>query len=94
MLHQNFSTKTNLFDNLLHKLLSKTKIISRFHRFTGLPPQAFLMKCRIHRAIDLLKDPSRTITEVADELGFASSQHFATRFRQETGKTPREWRRG
>lgn len=73
---------------------SLNTVISRFHRFTGLPPQAFLMKCRIHRAIDLLKDPSRTITEVADELGFASSQHFATRFRQETGKTPREWRRG
>lgn len=73
---------------------SLNTIITRFHRLTGLPPQAFLMKCRIHRAIDLLKDSSLTITAIADELGFASSQHFATRFRQETGKTPREWRRG
>ena len=82
-------------DKLVKELdCSLNTIISRFHRFTGLPPQAFLMKCRIHRAIDLLKDPSRRITEIADELGFASSQHFATRFRQETGKTPREWRRG
>lgn len=82
-------------DELVRELnCSLNTIISRFHRFTGLPPQAFLMKCRIHRAIDLLKDPSLSITEIAGELGFASSQHFATRFRQETGKTPREWRRG
>ena len=73
---------------------SLNTVISRFRRFTGLPPQAFLMKCRIHKAMDLLKDQSRTITDIAEELGFASSQHFATRFRQETGKTPRDWRRG
>lgn len=52
------------------------------------------MKCRIRRAEDLLKDRTRSITDIAAELGFASSQHFATRFRQETGKTPRDWRRG
>ncbi len=73
---------------------SLNTVIARFRRFTGLPPQAFLMQCRIHKAMDLLKDRSRTITDIADELGFASSQHFATRFRQETGKTPRDWRRG
>jgi len=42
----------------------------------------------------LSKDPSVRIVELAIELGFASSQHFAARFRRETGKTPSEWRGG
>lgn len=82
-------------EDLIRELgCSPNTILSRFRRFTGLPPQAFLMKCRIRRAEDLLKDRTRSITDIAAELGFASSQHFATRFRQETGKTPRDWRRG
>ena len=30
--------------------------------------------------------------DLATDLGFASSQHFAARFRRETGKTPSEYR--
>ena len=49
--------------------------------------------CRIRKAMDILsKDPSARITDLATDLGFASSQHFAARFRRETGKTPSEYR--
>lgn len=74
--------------------LSPNTILVRFRKLTGLPPQAFLVKCRIHRAKELLVERTKTITEIAAELGFASSQHFATRFRQETGMTPKQWREG
>lgn len=72
--------------------LSPNTILSRFRQMTGLPPHAFLMKCRIHRAKDLLARGEMDITEIAAELRFSSSQHFATRFRQETGLTPKAWR--
>lgn len=72
---------------------SPNTVFSHFRQFTGLPPQAFLMKCRIHRAQDILSDGSKRITDVALDLGFSSSQHFATRFRQEVGVSPSEWRR-
>ena len=71
---------------------SPNTVLARFRSFTGLPPQSFLMKCRIRRAEDLLQDPSRRVTDIAETLGFASSQHFATRFKQETGRTPRAFR--
>ena len=74
--------------------LSPNTILARFRKLTGLPPQAFLVKCRIHKAKELLSARTKSITEIAAELGFASSQHFATRFRQETGMTPRQWREG
>ncbi len=72
--------------------LSPNTILSRFRQLTGLPPHAFLMKCRIHRAKELLSRSEMDITEIAAELRFSSSQHFATRFRLETGLTPRAWR--
>lgn len=73
--------------------LSPNTILSRFRRLTGLPPQAFVMKCRIRRAMDMLaKGGAESVTDIAAALGFSSSQHFATRFRQETGLSPKAWR--
>lgn len=71
--------------------LSPNTVLARFRRLTGLPPHAFLVKCRIHRAQELLRRDGWTVTRVASELGFASSQHFSTSFRQETGLSPSEW---
>lgn len=71
---------------------SPNTVLSRFRHLTGLPPHAFLVKCRIQRAKQLLSKSKRSMTEIAMELRFSSSQHFATRFRQETGMTPRAWR--
>lgn len=71
---------------------SPNTILSRFRRLTGLAPGAFLTRCRISRSKELLAKSGQSITEIACQLGFASSQHFATRFRQETGQSPSEWR--
>ena len=71
--------------------LSPNTILARFRKLTGLPPQTFLVKCRIHRATELLAERKKSITQIAAELGFASSQHFTTRFRQEMGTTPKQW---
>lgn len=72
--------------------LSASTIASRFKQLTGLPPHAFLLKCRVHAAQALLDEGESTIEEVATRLHFASPQHFASRFRQETGLTPTAWR--
>ena len=63
-----------------------------FHKYIGIPPQSFMLKCRIRKAQDLLKK-GRSVMEIADALGFSSSQNFATRFRQETGMSPTDWKK-
>lgn len=73
---------------------SPNTVRTQFKRFTGLSPQSFMMKCRIHRAQDFLRMGKMSVTEIAAELGFSSSQNFAIRFRQETGMSPTEWKRG
>lgn len=63
-----------------------------FRAETGFAPQEHLARLRIERAKGLLADSGRSITSIALDTGFASSQYFATAFRRLTGFTPRAWR--
>lgn len=60
---------------------------------TNMTPARYLAHCRVGGARKLLlESPDASITDVALECGFQTSQYFATVFRQHTGKTPREFR--
>jgi AraC-like DNA-binding protein len=65
-----------------------------FKKQTGLPPVEYATRHRIETARRLLHSTKLPITEVAHELGFSSSQHFATVFRRYTGRSPIEFRSG
>lgn len=61
---------------------------------TNMTPMAYLAHCRIQNACRLLHDrPDMTITDVAFESGFASSQYFSTVFSGRLGVTPGQFRR-
>ena len=64
-----------------------------FSRETGMPPGHYVLQRRIERAKDLLQTSTQSITKIAIEGGFASSQHFATVFKRITGLTPRSFRK-
>jgi AraC family L-rhamnose operon regulatory protein RhaS len=52
-------------------------------------PMEFLNQCRLERAAQQLRaQPGRSITEIAFDNGFNSSQYFATRFRQHFRVSP------
>lgn len=48
---------------------------------------------RIARAAQLLLATDATVADIASACGFAAPAHFAQRFREIQGCTPREWRR-
>ena len=54
----------------------------------------YLNALRVEKACALLKkDEERSVTDIALECGFATSQYFATVFRRHCRCTPREYRR-
>jgi len=82
-----------LDDLLAETRLSQSSLAFKFKQLVGLPPHAFLIACRIRRAKELLAQTTRSVLSIASELKFSSSQHFATRFKQETGVSPLAWRK-
>ncbi len=71
--------------------LSESRLKARFKQETGVPPAEFWLRRKIERAALLLK--SRSVTFVAHELGFSSSQYFATVFKRYTLLNPSSFRR-
>ena len=64
-----------------------------FKRETGVTPYRFLLETRLRRAIELLRDTSRPITDIAFDVGFGDLSNFINAFRREVGVSPRAYRR-
>jgi len=65
-----------------------------FKQSTGISPHQYVIQQRIEQAKRLLKNSDQAIIDIALECGFNSHSHLSKQFRQVTGLTPREFRRG
>ncbi len=63
-----------------------------FKHETGMPPLEYAMWRRMENAKHLLRTTNYPVTRLAMEMGFATSQHFATVFKRLTGFTPSAFR--
>ena len=92
-----------LRDNLSHQWtveemaalvgLGTTAFSEKVKSYTGFSPLNYLINIRISEAIKLLKRKDVNVTDIALDIGFYSSQHFATTFKKLTGYTPSEFRK-
>ena len=91
----NWAETRNAYSTTLEQLaavagLSVSSFKRVFKEVAGIPPHAFILRKRIDRAQDLLRAGAGTVTEIAFECGFPSSQYFATTFKRITGMTPND----
>jgi AraC-like DNA-binding protein len=70
--------------------LSPSRFQAAFKQETGIPPAEFALRARITEASRRLARPGADVTSVAFDLGFSSSQYFASAFRRYTNASPRE----
>jgi AraC-like DNA-binding protein len=73
--------------------LSLPRFKQRFKDETGVPPGEFIVRRKVNRARSMLDQTDRSVTAIAMDLGFTSSQYFATVFRRYTNMSPSEYRR-
>jgi AraC-like DNA-binding protein len=73
--------------------LGTTSFSEKVKTFSGFSPLNYLINIRISEAIKLLNRQDLSLTDIALETGFYSSQHFSSTFKKLTGYTPREFRK-
>ena len=74
--------------------LSRVQLYRRVKAVTGLSPVELLRQMRLQRAYALLTSTTKTVAEIAFEVGFNTPGYFSKCFRQQYGKYPMEVRGG
>jgi len=92
-LRQNLSQQWTVEEMAAIAGMGTTLFNEKVKSYTGFTPLIYLINIRISEAIKLLKKKDVTITDIALDTGFYSSQHFSTTFKKLTGYTPSEFRR-
>ena len=88
-----------LAENVSVRALAELVGLSPFHfcrvfkQTTGVSPLRFVTQERITRAQQLIRETSRSLIEIALDVGYTNPSHFAQVFRRVAGVTPTEFRR-
>jgi AraC-like DNA-binding protein len=65
--------------------LGRTRFVTVFRDQTGESPTRFIHRMRVREACRLLRESDRSITHIALQCGFGTSQYFAQIFKRCTG---------
>ncbi len=71
--------------------LSRYYFCRLFKRSTGYSPYQYIIRCRVERAKELLKQGRLTLGEVAIACGFSHQSHLHRHFKRLTGVTPQRF---
>jgi AraC-like DNA-binding protein len=72
--------------------LSERAMRRRFATELGVPWREHLQRARLLRAMALLSEPTRSVSEIAASVGFGSASALARAFRAWTGESPLSYR--
>jgi AraC family transcriptional regulator len=73
--------------------ISQYYLCRLFKQSIGITPHAYLVRQRVERSKQLLKDKENLILDIAIACGFANPSHFAKCFRREIGISPKQFQR-
>lgn len=90
---QNYQENISLNDAARVVYLSPSYLSTLITNETGKNFTEILNEVRVKNAIELLKDPSRKISEIAYAVGFHEPQYFSIIFKKLTDLTPRDYRK-
>ena len=73
--------------------LSLSHFKAQFKREVGIAPGNYIVLKRIEHAKECLRSTKQPVTEIGFDLGFSSSQYFATAFKKHMGMSPLAYRK-
>lgn len=89
---QHYAGRISLADIAAAGHVSVSTCCDIFRRHMDRTPLRYLTHYRLEKAVERLKNPGLSVTEVALSVGFFSASYFAETFRKEYGLSPTQWR--
>ena len=72
---------------------SRVHFVRMFRVATGYSPHNYLLNLKLERVRELLKNPAKSLIDIALDCGFSSHSHMTRLFRKMVGVTPTAYRR-
>jgi transcriptional regulator GlxA family with amidase domain len=80
-------------DDLGNELgMSRVQLYRKVKALTGISPVELLREMRLQRGYTLLNTTTKSINEIAYEVGFHTPSYFSNCFKKQFGKYPTELR--
>lgn len=92
-IQQNYASVITLFDIASAGAVGQSKCCKLFAKYFKCSPVSYLNKHRLSKGAQLLQDSDKSITEIAQEVGFGGSSYFAEAFKKWAGESPTEFRK-
>ena len=92
-IQKNFERDISLKDIAQYVFLSSSYFTRAFKEEIGISPINYLLKVRVERAKELLKDTGMKISDIALSVGFSNQQRFNDIFKKYAGATPLQYRK-
>ena len=71
--------------------LSRSAFFKKLKSLTGLAPVDLVKEIRLNKSVELIKNTSLSISEIAFAVGFKDSGYYGKCFRKKYNQTPREY---
>ena len=92
-LSENIYSHISLDDMAVKFNYTKSFLCKFFKGKSGISIMNYYNEAKIREAIDLLKDPANTISQISEKMNFTSRYHFSNMFKKITGISPSEYRK-
>ncbi len=91
-LERDYARSWTLPDLLKVAHMSRSHFMRVFRRATGQTPIEYLIRLRLQKAMELLRQSDLTITAIAMDVGFNDSNYFTRQFKAANGVSPSQYR--
>jgi len=93
LLHDNWNETISLQEMAKQVGAHPVTISKNFRKYFNYNLGEYRRKLKIEKSIDLIKNTSLSLSEIAFHCGFTDQSHFIRNFKQLTGFLPKDYRR-